>query len=168
MSYNPNAYEGYGPPAPPPKKRKIWPWIVGGIILLLLLGMCGVAGRAVNQSSAPTVAPTAAPSPTPYVSSNVEEDAAPPPVPAVPAGPKTEFGNGTWEIGVDIAPGKYKTSGPEDSGRPCFAQTTKEGDASLGDIQKQELSEGPLTVIIPAKGVKFFESAGCSVWKKAE
>jgi hypothetical protein len=90
------------------------------------------------------------------------------PVPAVPAGPKTEFGNGTWEIGVDIAPGKYKTSGPEDSGRPCFAQTTKEGDASLGDIQKQELSEGPLTFIIPAKGVKFFESAGCSVWKKAE
>ncbi len=34
---------GYAyPPAQPPKKRKKWPWIVGGIVLLSILGCVGV------------------------------------------------------------------------------------------------------------------------------
>lgn len=38
-----SAPPGYGyPPAQPPKKRKKWPWIVGGVVLAMILGCVGL------------------------------------------------------------------------------------------------------------------------------
>jgi hypothetical protein len=34
--------------------------------------------------------------------------------PAKPAGPATQFGDGTYQVGVDVAAGRYKTPGPTD------------------------------------------------------
>jgi hypothetical protein len=77
-----------------------------------------------------------------------------------PAGPLTTFGDGKWEIGVDIAEGKYKTTGPA-SGSICYADT--ENDA--GKIGQQEVAQGPVTMTIK-KSDGYFKTSGCAEWKK--
>jgi Domain of unknown function (DUF4352) len=60
--YQPTSGQPYGAPPPgypaqePPKKRKKWPWIVGGLVLLSILGCIGVftlviggTGAALNE-----------------------------------------------------------------------------------------------------------------------
>jgi hypothetical protein len=42
---------------------------------------------------------------------------------AVPAGPKTSFGDGTWVVGEDIVPGNYKSAGAQ-SGLFEYCQIT--------------------------------------------
>lgn len=43
-------------PQPPPKKRKVWPWVVGGVVAVMILGCVGVfaiigaGGKAVSDS----------------------------------------------------------------------------------------------------------------------
>lgn len=159
-----------------PRKR-VWLRLLLALgVLLLLLFACAVAtsggvqdGYGAARTEGPVSIPggaepgaVPAPPPNPDNSSGVAEDG-----PGA-SGPLTEFGDGNWEIGVDIAPGKYKSAGPalDYEGAACFAQTTKEGNGEIGDIAKQEVVNGPITFIIPAKGVKFFESTGCQTWKK--
>ncbi len=77
-----------------------------------------------------------------------------------PSGPLTTFGDGKWEIGVDIAEGKYKTTGPA-SGSICYADT--ENDA--GKIGQQEVAQGPVTMTIK-KSDGYFKTSGCAEWKK--
>lgn len=90
----------------------------------------------------------------------------PPAPPAVPAqvagGPLTSFGDGTWEVGVDIEPGKYKTPGPRGSG--CYYERQGGDDGSFSDIIDNNFAEGPATVTIKASD-KFFETSGCD-WAK--
>ena len=146
--------------------------LLAGSVIAAVSAFAGCAVGNASSSDAPTTAVSApastithtetvyAPAPT--------LDQAPAPLPDEPqaaAGPLTEFGDGTWEIGVDIVPGKYKSAGP-DNGGVCFAQTEKEGNDALGDIAKQDVSQGPMTFTIPAKGVKIFKTNGCQTWKK--
>jgi hypothetical protein len=50
---DPRQWQGYGPPAPAPKKRRKWPWVVGGVVLLLIL-ISSIGGK--DSSTAPTTA----------------------------------------------------------------------------------------------------------------
>ncbi|WP_142104538.1 hypothetical protein [Pseudonocardia cypriaca] len=92
----------------------------------------------------------------------------PAPAPPAPSGPLTTFGDGTWEVGVDIVPGKYKTSGPAPSGfGNCYHARLKTGDGSVGDILDNNNSKGPVTVTIKESD-GYFESQGCADWVKAD
>ena len=143
-------------------------WALGATAILSMFVGCMVGSSSSTRTSAVSSPPsntvtktvTAEPS-----SITVEKEAS---APQISGGPRTTFGDGTWEIGVDIAPGKYKSAGPDSSGMgSCFAQTEKTGDGSLGDIKDQDVSRGPMTFTIPANGVRIFKTNGCQDWKKA-
>lgn len=68
---------------------------------------------------------------------------------------QNSFGNGVWEVGVDIQPGKYKTAGSAD----CY---WKKGDPT-GEIIDNEIVHGPATVIIEPS-VFTFTSNRCGTW----
>lgn len=71
---------------------------------------------------------------------------------------QNSFGNGVWEVGVDIQPGKYKTAG----GIDCYWKKSSQS----GDIIANDIVSGPVTVIVePA--VFTFESNDCGTWTLA-
>ncbi len=67
------------------------------------------------------------------------------------------FGDGVWEVGVDILPGKYKTSG----GEGCYWAKVAHNE----EILKNHLSDGPATVTID-RSVPKFESKRCGTWER--
>lgn len=79
----------------------------------------------------------------------------------VPAGPATTIGDGTHEVGVDVAPGKYKTAGGQD----CYYARLRNTDGGVENILDNNLGAGPQTVTI--KAGEYFESQGCGTWTKA-
>jgi hypothetical protein len=79
---------------------------------------------------------------------------------SVPAsGLLTSFDDGTYEVGVDIAVGKYKTSG----GANCYWARMRQPDDS--SIIANDLGAGPRTVVV-AKG-EYFTSQRCGTWNRA-
>jgi hypothetical protein len=70
-------------------------------------------------------------------------------------------GDGTYEVGVDIKPGKYKTAG----GEGCYWARLKNLDGDLDAILANNLSDGPQTVTIK-KTDKGFETSNCVAWRK--
>lgn len=85
----------------------------------------------------------------------VVQTGAPPP----PSGPLTTFSDGTWEVGTDIAPGKYKTPGTS----TCYWARLRTTDNS--DIIDNNLGAGPQVVTV--KAGEFFQSQRCGTWTKA-
>lgn len=83
--------------------------------------------------------------------------------PAPPSG--TISGDGTYEVGSDMKPGKYKTKGPKtDSIIPnCYWERSK-GDGVGSIIANDNLSgQGVVTV----KEGETFKSSGCQDWTPA-
>ena len=68
---------------------------------------------------------------------------------------QNSFGNGVWEVGVDIQPGKYKTAGTTD----CYWSKL----TASGDIIDNDIVDGPSTVIIEGS-VFTFTSSDCGTW----
>lgn len=84
-----------------------------------------------------------------------------------PAGPLTTVGDGDFEVGVDMAAGKYKTQGPEDEGDSCYYEVHDESGDFKG-IKKNGNLSGPGNVTL--KKGDYFKSGqgftkGC-VWTK--
>lgn len=116
--HNPNQPPEYGPhvpyshfaqPAPqPPKKKRKWPWIVGGVAAVIVIAVAANPDSAkegfedgYNAGGDPTTAVDERPTPV---------DA--PPAPAVPAQLPD---NGTLRVGTDIQPGGYVVSLGDDA-----------------------------------------------------
>lgn len=76
------------------------------------------------------------------------------------------FGNGTFEVGADIKPGKYKTPGPEGDIPLCSFMRLKGFSGEFKDIIAVENSQGPAVVKITPTDKGFF-SQGCQRWVKA-
>ena len=140
----------WAPAGPSPPRR--WPWLAAGLAVGLLAGgAAGVAMSSIAVVADPPVERTVAVTPPPSA-----------PVPAdEPAGPRTEFGSGVWEVGVDIAPGKYKTSGTDGYG--CYYARLVAADGSLSDIIGNGFVQGPATVTIKQSD-GYFETSGCERW----
>ena len=70
------------------------------------------------------------------------------------------FGDGQYQVGVDIVAGTYHTDG----GSRCYWEKST-GGSEIGSIIDNENASGPVTLTIePA--VKFFETSGCGTWTK--
>ena len=69
---------------------------------------------------------------------------------------QNSFGDGTWEVGVDIQPGKYKTAGSSD----CYWKKL----SASGDIIDNEIVHGPSTIVIESS-VFTFSSNRCGTWQ---
>lgn len=85
------------------------------------------------------------------------------PAAAEPAPAQTTITAGTYEVGVDIEPGKYKSSGP--TGFGCYYARLKTNDGSVGDIIQNNISQGASVVTIKESD-GYFETSGCEPWVK--
>ena len=109
-----------------------------------------------------TPTPTATPEPT----TTPEPTATPTPTATLDNTPKTEFGNGSYEVGVDIAPGTYRSEGPEDPFPFCSFARLKTAGASFMDLDQViniQNVQGPAIAKIEASDGGFF-SQGCKTW----
>jgi len=85
--------------------------------------------------------------------------------PAKPAGPATSFGDGTYEVGVDVVAGRYKTQGPtDDLFKNCYWQRTKDDSGQFRSIIANGNTQGPGSVTI--KAGEFFQTSGGCNWAK--
>lgn len=85
------------------------------------------------------------------------------PTAAPPAGPRTSFGDGTYIVGTDIAPGTYRAPG----GDTCYWERESSLSGSSDDIIANNLSPGQQTVTIAASD-KGFKTQGCGTWTKLQ
>lgn len=163
------------PPAPPaakaPKPRRRWPWAVGGLVLGVVIG-ASVHGGSAAPAPAPVAAPASAAAASPqtvYVTVPAAPPATPeavvPAAPPAPAGPLTTFSDGTYEVGTDIAAGKYKTPGPgsTDIMDSCYMEVS-DGSGSLSGISQNDNLTGPGVVTL--KKGKTFKVTGDCTWTK--
>jgi hypothetical protein len=158
------------PPPPPPqvKKARKWPWIVGIVAAFLIgipLGAASSRGtstttattKTVTVPAAPAAVPPATPAPKP-----AEPAAAQPPAPPAPAGPLTQFGDGKYLVGTDVAAGSYKSNGPRPGGLGhCYWARHKDDTGS--NIIANDLTEGPTR--LTAKAGEYLEITGCDFTK---
>lgn len=133
-----------------------------GIVVAFLVGIgIGSSGGSSESSSAAPVTVTAAPVTMTQLAPAPTERAAPPPVTTAPT--QDTIGEGTFEVGTDVKPGKYKSAGP--SGAGCYYARLKNNDGALGDILDNNISNGPSTVTIKESD-GYFETNGCQTWRK--
>lgn len=106
-------------PAPPAPRKRVWPWVLGVMVLVVLGLFVGCTALFASAVGSIDTSPGAA---GPQVSS--PELATPPtaeggaPTPAA-TGPATSVGDGTYEVGTDLVAGKYRTPGDADGGMGC-------------------------------------------------
>ena len=109
---------------------------------------------------------TRATSPDPIATTGPAPTATPRPEPAATTGPTATttsepgFGDGTWIVGTDVAPGIYAAAG----GSLCYWSRLSGFGGSLGEIIANEVSGGRTVVEIEPDD-KGFETAGCGDWR---
>lgn len=83
-----------------------------------------------------------------------------PPAPRVSLRPDT-IREGTWEVGTDVKPGKYKTRGAVDSRIPMCYWDVKVGDEITDQgVKDQTDAQG----IVTLKKGEVFTTSGCEEW----
>ena len=70
---------------------------------------------------------------------------------------------GMYRVGVDIAPGTYKSTGNTDD--ICYWERAKDSEHSLGSIIANNNVSGSAVVAISASDA-YFKTSGCQDWKK--
>lgn len=76
-----------------------------------------------------------------------------------PAEVAKEFSDGTWRVGVDIAPGTYRTEGTEN----CYWQRTSDFGGEMNAIIANDNARGPAVVTI-APADAGFTCVRCGTW----
>ena len=152
----------YPQSAKPVRKPRHWPWILGVIGALILGVVIGSAGRGGGITSLTATTTT--------VTASAPARAAPtlmgPPVPpAAASGPKTEFGDGKFKVGADIAAGSYKSTGPRAGSvlPSCYWARMKDDSGSVGSIIGHDISQGPTRLTV--KTGEYLQVAGCDFTK---
>jgi hypothetical protein len=144
--------------APANKRRPRQRWRRAATVLVFLIAVVAnlvIIGIMVSRSdTAWTV--TAHPQTRPQL--------APAGAPALPPGLATTFGEGKFVVGMDIAPGTYRTTGP--SGRlDCYWERLKRTSGATDAIITNNLGRGPATVTIDGNDGAF-QTRWCSTWTK--
>ena len=123
------------------------------ILLLLLLALASCAAPAASQRGFNDAVEGKPP---------VVEESAVPPVQS-----RTVLENGTYQVGVDVDPGRYKTAGPPKDSilEMCTWSRNKNDSGEFNAIIANGLTQGPGSITIKDK--EFVELSGDCVWKKA-
>src|SRR5690606_33443855 len=119
----------------PPRRRKRWPWVVGGLVVaFVVIGSIGTAGGGGQETqtvkSAPAISVATAT-----------------PAPEEPAVPATSFSDGTCVGGEESKPGDYKTEAPDpDAIFPnCYWTRPKDTSGGLESIIANSIVQVPTT-----------------------
>lgn len=163
-------HQPHPPHIPAPRKRRKWPWIVAGIIGTPIV-LSALASGGSGSPSAPT-APTfsgAGLTPTAAPARQAGED----PQAAPAHGPATTITSGdgafdesTYEVGVDITPGKWRTDGPPSGDGPCYWARLKNTDGDFDSIIANGNAGGKTTVTIGKTDGAFQLRGGGCTWTK--
>ncbi|HXF56339.1 MAG TPA: hypothetical protein VNO34_01945 [Actinomycetota bacterium] len=116
----------------------------------VLLGRLGA--QLLGQQPAPPPAPVPTPTPSP----------APAPSPTPAPGPATSFGDGTFRVGVDIAPGTYRNS---DSSQGCYWARLSGFGGTLDEIIANNFTFARQVVTISPSDAGF-SSERCGQWSQ--
>lgn len=183
------------PQQPAPKKWRKWPFVVGGIVVLLvIIGLISGPGTTSTATVPTAAAPTAAPVPAGPSQADIDRaqkqlddinrqieqrkaelsnTPAAPAVPAAPAapapaasGPASTVSDGKYQVGTDMAAGRYKTAGPSGSGAldMCYVARNRNDSGEFGAIIANQLVQGPSSVTV--KKGEFAEFSGGCTWTK--
>ena len=152
--YAPYGYPGHA--QPPNNKIPKWPFFIAVPLMVIVLAVaCG--GTKTPSSSAPYYGPAG--------TTQTAQVAGPAAAPK-PSGPLTQFGDGTYEVGVDVVAGRYKTPGSGGQGiwESCYWERAKSDSGDFGSIISNDNLEGPGSVTLK-KGEFFKTNGGCN-WTK--
>ena len=72
---------------------------------------------------------------------------------------------GTYEIGVDAQPGRYKTTVPQDSSG-CYWERTKDDSGDTDSIIANDTVNPGARASITVNSGEFFKSSGCGTWTR--
>ena len=133
---------------PRPRPAAVW-----GVVAGMAVGAVGTLTAAVIVT-APAAVPHAA-KPPPVPEPRVAFDG----TVAVPGRELTAFGDGAWQVGVDVVPGTYTSSGGPDCRYALRAAVTG------GDIAASTVAQGPATVVLAAD-TGYVETSGCATWRR--
>jgi hypothetical protein len=138
----------------PPKRRR-WPWVLGGLFALIMI--IAIANSGGNSTTTTTpAAPAAAPAQQSAASAPAAANSASAAAPAT-----DQFTSGTYQVGSDIRPGRYKTPG----GSFCGWSRDSSDDGQLSSIIANDIVQGPGSVTIKSSD-KFVEFSGDCTWTK--
>lgn len=162
----------YSPPEPTPRphRRRMHPLTIVGIVLAVLLVVCGggigvVGLLSAGQDRAPQAAVSVQPTRTrdaPSAGLSTAAAKAPSPTKAAPPPPPppVTIDDGTWTVGEDFPAGRYLAKGaPAD----CFWSIYKSG-TNQSDIIDNHIGGGNLRVTL--KVGQDFTSQDCGTWVK--
>ena len=134
-------------------------WILGGIVGLVVLVCLGGALSVLLASDTPEPKTTSTSDSLHQVPKPIAVSSAP-----VQKAPSGSIGPGTWEVGVDVKPGKYRTAGAEAGVvKYCSWQVLKgseTGEFLAGSAVTKEIQPARVTL---SKG-QFFITSGCKEW----
>lgn len=82
---------------------------------------------------------------------------------AAPVDPNT-FTDGTYVVGSELAPGRYRTAGPT-AGSMCYWERAKDLSGSVFSINANDNIKGQTTIAVSKADVAVEFSGGC-VWRK--
>lgn len=172
---SPYPQQPYQFPTPPPqqaqaapKKPRRWPWVLGMFVAFVFGTAVGNAPDTATPTASSTYTPPAAAAPA-YESLPTYAAPAAPTVeaaPVVPSGPAATFSDGTYEVGVDVEPGRYKTTGPDGSGfiDSCYWARNSNDSGEFSAIIANDNISGPGSITV--KSGEFVELSGGCVWTK--
>lgn len=141
-------------PTPAPERRhRKWPWVLLAIACFVALVNIANHAAATRDSGASTGAARTAATPTPGLE----------PV-AAPAADSSAFTVGTYEVGTELMPGKYKTVGPPSADYPylCYYARLSGTDGSDDHIIANDTVQGPMTLTVKASDVAVQFSGDCT------
>lgn len=122
-------------------------------ILLLVVVAAGLAGCN-NGSDTPT------PAPRPTITTTMVL----PPL-AVPKPLLTQFADGKYEVGTDIAAGQYKTAGPEAGAvKKCYWARLKDFTGAVTSVNAMQYGQSGPDVVVIEPTDKGFETRACGTW----
>lgn len=158
----PHAVSGHHPPL----RNQHWPWwVIGSLSLMLVVGLCVVMGIGLgtgNQNGTQGYV-------TPSANAQPKGTRAAPKAKAVPqVKPKvTKIDEGTFQVGKDVEPGRYKTSGMRENALMCYWHTAK--DTTTDKIEDQGVVDKVGTqAYVTLKRGKWFQTSGCDTWVRQD
>jgi hypothetical protein len=162
------------PPGQPAKRRlgtgAIVAVVIGAVLALcLILGtVATLVSSADNKGTETRRQPAVTSQATPASLSPSATTAAAPPAASVAAPPavSASIGEGTYEVGVEVAPGQYKSAGASESAFMFCSWSTKDGSGELLDIGSG--TGATEQQIVTLKQGQVFESSGCKPWMKTK
>jgi hypothetical protein len=154
---------GYGYPPPPKRKRPLRRalLIVVGVFAGLLAGLVVLVDLTESHTTTTFSQP-----PHPQQAHPTLGWRAPAPLtpaaPPKPVGPQSAIdGDGTYQVGIDIVPGTYRSAG----GANCYWERESDLSGTLGGIIANSAASGTQVVtILPSDAA--FKTEGCGTWQR--